>query len=116
MPCPGSALSSPPSVPPRPNGLGDLVAARPSTAPASPRTASPLDGDAPAVQPQPAPGAREARPGVAFVIRSNTNLRAEPSSGGAVLRVVRPGTRFRVFGEGPSGCYQVGAAVLEGWI
>lgn len=116
VPRPGGAPSPPPNVPPLPNGLGDIIAARPPAASEAPLAAPPPGQDVPVAQLPPVPSAREARPGVAFVVQSNANLRAEPSGGAAVLRVARPGTSFRVFGEAPGGWYQVGTTAPEGWI
>jgi hypothetical protein len=56
----------------------------------------------------------EAEPGIAM--RQNGNLRAQPSGGGEVLRVVPRGAALRVFAQAPGGWLQVGQDAPEGWM
>jgi hypothetical protein len=120
VPRQGGGVLMPPNVPPLPTGLGDVAVTRAASPPTISSPVPPQDQGAPApAQLQPAPQAlatREARPGMAFVVGSNANVRAEPSGSGPVLRVARPGTSFRIFGEAPGGWYQVGTVAPEGWV
>jgi hypothetical protein len=90
-------------LPPMPSELPRQVppaeVAAPAAAPAVP---------APIAPPPSPPSAVAATGTVTTTSRHPVNIRAHPSGGGAVLRIVPRGATLQVFGEAPGGWLQVG--------
>lgn len=104
-----------PTLPPLPSGLPhaaeEMPALPPSLGQQPAASAAPAATAATAVTAPPL-----ASPRSNVTTRQHANLRASPGGGGAVLRVVPPGSSFRVFGEASGGWYQVGDTEPWGWI
>ncbi|UFN47104.1 SH3 domain-containing protein [Roseomonas sp. OT10] len=87
---------------------GAAAASPAAPTPAAPSTAPPATPQA-AERGTPASGT--------VTMRQNGNLRAHPSGGGEVLRVLPRGAALRVFAEAPGGWYQVGeGGAPAGWV
>jgi hypothetical protein len=93
-------LTAPPRLPPVPADLRTL-------APPAPPQVARMEAEA-------AQAGSQARGGIAM--RQPGNLRAQPSGGGEVLRVVQRGPTLQVFAEAPGGWLQVGQGSAEGWM
>jgi hypothetical protein len=99
-------------IPPIPSEL-PRPAPTPPMAPGAPLAIAP---------PVPAPGPALAAPAspatgaVTTTSRHPVNIRAHPSGGGTVLRVVPRGSTLQVFGEAPGGWLQVGEGEPWGWL
>lgn len=101
----------PQPIPPLPNGLpGGLPPYVADTPVPGPRQQPPA-------VPAPAPRAPSAPSSHgAATTRQHANIRTSPAGGGAVVRVVPPGSALRIFGEAPGGWYQVGEGEPWGWV
>ncbi|CAH2600764.1 protein of unknown function [Rhodovastum atsumiense] len=139
---PATAATEPAATPPAASaatpadsGHAQPPPRRERTATKDPATASPREAPPPPPPPREVPHppavtpAREPTPpkvtadtparapaSGSVVLRQPGNLRAGPSGGGEVIRVVPRDTTLRVFGEAPGGWYQVGDAAPWGWI
>ncbi|MBR0643280.1 SH3 domain-containing protein [Plastoroseomonas hellenica] len=98
------------TLPPLPTGLPHEAEEMPAPSAAQ----QPAAGAAPVTTAVAAPPLTSSRNNV--TTRQHANLRSNPAGGGAVLRVVPPGSSLRVFGEAPGGWYQVGDTEPWGWI
>lgn len=100
-----------PGEPPRP--LPAAQAPLPIALPAPPQPAAPSPA---APSPADAAAAGPAQGLVTTSTRTPVNVRATPSGGGEVLRVVPRGSGLQVFGEAPGGWLQVGEGEPWGWL
>jgi hypothetical protein len=90
--------------------------AAPPVLPAIPADLRTLAPPAPARVAQMEAEAAQARGQAGIAMRQNGNLRASPSGGGEVIRVVPRGAALQVFSEAPGGWLQVGKDAPEGWM
>lgn len=101
-------------LPPLPTGL-------PRPSPEEGGVAQPQIGRMPVGQPTPelplpVPASRSAASTVTTTARHPVNVRAHPSGGGAVVRIVPRGSTLQVFAEAPGGWLQVGEGEPWGWL
>jgi hypothetical protein len=104
---PPSARAGIRPLPPLPSGLPR------TTEPEPPRTPQ---ATAPVPSQPPPPSATPAAGSVTTTARHPVNIRAHPSGGGAVVRVVPRASTLRVYAEAPGGWLQIGEGEPWGWV
>lgn len=115
---PASARQGIRPLPPAPDGLPrSAPSATPRSLPPTPPPPAAATAAAMVPAPAPAPAPPASQGLVTTTPRHPVNVRATPSGGAEVVRVVPRASALQVFGEAPGGWLQVGeAGVAWGWL